>query len=270
MAYRFVSYIDESGDEGFVFPDDAPEKGSSKWFILSAIITSAPRDKELPKFGRSIREVLAMQPKALIHFADLRHDKRIYVVDQIASSWLTVSSVIINKQRIERPEVFTAERFRLYKYASRLLLERISWYCRDSVQDQTDCECRVIFEHRKHLSYDDVRSYLALLKTQAGEDAWLQVLLNDVRIHWPAIVPEKVEAAQKSQYVGLQLADCVASGIRSALEYRHGLTEHRYGKMLKPRTYKRGANFSSYGLKFFPGGLQATDPRGHWIRKHYG
>jgi hypothetical protein len=151
----------------------------------------------------------------------------------------------------------------------RLLLERVSWYCRDTAGSQNDCECRLIFEDRKYLSYDSVRSYLELLRTQATEDAWLQVLLNDVRIHWPAIVPAKVEAAQKSQYVGLQLADCAASGIRAALEYRHGMTEHRYAKTLKPRIYKRESNYTSCGLKFFPAQIEQTDARSHWLRKHY-
>jgi hypothetical protein len=47
------------------------------------------------------------------------------------------------------------------------------------------------------------------------------------------------------------------------------LPEHRYGKMLKPRIFKRGTNYKSYGLKFFPGGIEATDERGHWLRKHF-
>jgi hypothetical protein len=210
-----------------------------------------------------------MQPKAVMHFADLRHDRRVFVIDAISNSWLTVTSVIVNKRKIEKPEIFQAERFRRYKYTARLLLERISWFCRDTAQ-ANDCECRLIFEHRKNLSYDTLRAYLSTLQEQASEDVWLQMLLHDVRIHWPAIVPQNVTAAQKAQYAGLQFADCVASGTRAALEYRHGFTEHRYGKMLKPRVYKRGAKYSSYGLKFFPVGLDATDPRGHWLRKHFG
>jgi hypothetical protein len=269
MAYRFVAYIDESGDEGFVFPEGRPDRGSSRWFVISAVITPFERDKELIMLAKSIRSDLQMQPKASIHFADLRHDRRVYVVIRIANSWLTVASVIIHKTRIEHPEIFQAEAFRLYKYAARLLLERVSWFCRDTAASQEDCQCRLIFEHRKALSYEGLQEYLTILQGQAEDDAWQQLLLNDVRIHWPAIVIKKVEAAQKPQYAGLQFADCVASGTRAALEYRHGFTEHRYGKMLKPRIYERGTNYKSYGLKFFPGGIEATDERGHWLRKHF-
>lgn len=264
MPFRFVAYIDESGDEGFSF-----DTGSSEWFVVSAVITPEHHDKELIDFGRKIRSALGMQPKSIIHFSDMHHDRRVHVIDQIASSWLTVSSLIVNKRQIEKPEIFRAEPFRLYKYAARMLLERVSWFCRDNADSKNDCECRIIFEHRRRLSYDSVRAYLRTLRGNAGEDAWLQVLLHDIRIHWPAIEPDRVEAAQKAQYVGLQLADCVASGTRSALESKFGFTEHRYAKMLKPRVYKYGSKYGSYGLKFFPKGLEASDPRGHWLRKHF-
>jgi Protein of unknown function (DUF3800) len=269
MAYQFVAYIDESGDEGFIFPEGLPERSSSKWFVISAIITPIGRDKEIIALARSIRSDLQMQAKAIIHFADLRHDRRVYVVNRIASSWLTVTSVIIHKDRIEHSEIFTAEAFRLYKYAVRLLLERISWFCRDAVTNPTDCQCRLIFEHRKALSYDGLRDYLKILQGKPDDDEWHKLLLGNVTIHWPAIVIEKVEAARKAQYAGLQFADCIASGTRAALERRHGFTEHRYAKMLKPRIYKRGSNYTSYGLKFFPGAIETTDERGHWLRKHF-
>lgn len=236
---------------------------------MSAVIVPAARDKEVKFIADEIRTALGMQPREVIHFAHLKHDRRVHIINKIAKTdWLTLASVLINKERIEHPEIFSAEKFRLYKYAARLLLELISWYCRDKAAPSQECECKLIFEHRKHMSYDDLRAYLNLLKTQSQEDAWIEMLLHDVRIHWPAIVPENVGAAQKAQYAGLQLADCAASGKRAALEYRHGHTEHRYAKMLKPRIYKRG-NYSSYGLKFFPRTLAATDERGHWLRKHY-
>jgi hypothetical protein len=40
MAASFVVYIDESGDEGFVFKPDG--SGSSRWFVLGAAVTTDP------------------------------------------------------------------------------------------------------------------------------------------------------------------------------------------------------------------------------------
>lgn len=266
MPNRFVAYIDESGDDGFAFPEQDGGNGSSDWFVLSAIVTPVARDKEVIELGQSIKRELRLQ-KSILHFSKMQHPHRVYAIDRISSSWLTTISIVINKRKIEQPEVF-ADAFRLYKYTARLLLERLSWHCRDAAQ-KNDCECRLIFEHKKHLSSDDLRAYLVTLKGLPNHDPWLNVLLNNVTIHWPAIVPEQVEVAQKSDFVGLQLADCVASGTRAALERRHGFTEHRFAKMLKPRVYKYRNNYASYGLKFFPKGLEANDPRGHWLRKHF-
>jgi hypothetical protein len=213
-----------------------------------------------------------MKPKEKLHFKELSHEKRVRAFSDMAASPIRVSSVIINKRRILRQDIFTAGRFRLYYYAARLLIERISWYCRDTAQ-QTGLAsplARIIFEHRRRLSYDDLRDYLDVLRGLAQEDAWLQVLLNDIRIHWPAISRDKVEAAQKNQYSGLQLADLAASGLKCALEEtRYGFTEHRYGKLLAPITYRRNGNYTSYGLKFFPEELPPNEPKAHWVETHY-
>jgi hypothetical protein len=94
-------------------------------------------------------------------------------------------------------------------------------------------------------------------------DAWYDLLLHGIRMHWPVIANENIEAAQKAQYAGLQLADLIAGGLRTALEDSpYGRTEHRFGKTLQPITYQRGGNYLSYGLKFFPQGMDANDPRG--------
>ena len=41
MSATFVVYIDESGDEGFSFG-----KGSSEWFVLSAVVTKKAQNAE--------------------------------------------------------------------------------------------------------------------------------------------------------------------------------------------------------------------------------
>jgi hypothetical protein len=93
-------------------------------------------------------------------------------------------------------------------------------------------------------------------------DAWYDLLLHGIRMHWPVIANENIEAAQKAQYAGLQLADLIAGGLRTALEDSpYGRTEHRFGKTLQPITYQRGGNYLSYGLKFFPQSVDANDPR---------
>ncbi|MER9446804.1 DUF3800 domain-containing protein [Mesorhizobium sp. M0254] len=271
MPHSFLVYIDESGDEGFTFRP-YPNKGSSDWFVLTAVITPVYIDHEVKTTAQNIRQALGLPPKGTIHFADIAHDKRIRAFEEIASSNVTITSVIVNKREIANPAIFTAAPNRLYRYATRFLLERVSWHCRDfaNVRHLPNSEAKLIFEHRRRLSYEDLKEYLRVLQVAAHADAFLQLLINDVRIHWPAINIDILEAAQKHDYAGLQLADCAASGIRWALEEsRYGNTEHRYAKMLKPRVYSRGANYASYGMKCFPQEPEATAPNSHWLRKHY-
>ena len=52
--HAFHAYIDESGDEGFVFRD-YPGRASSEWFVLSACIV---RVRNLPIIARQIRATL--------------------------------------------------------------------------------------------------------------------------------------------------------------------------------------------------------------------
>ncbi|MEF2549684.1 DUF3800 domain-containing protein [Aurantimonas sp. E1-2-R+4] len=270
MAHSFTVYIDESGDEGFTFRD-YPNKGSTDWFVLSAIITPSYRDHEIRTIAANMRRAIGLPEKGLIHFKDLSHEKRVRAVGDIAASHVAITSILVNKREINQPHVFTAQPFRLYFYAARLLIERLSWYCRDYARDNRleNPEARIIFEHRKRLSYDKLRNYLRTLHVANQADEYLQLLTRDVRVHWPAINIGKIEAAQKHDYAGLQIADCVASGLRWALEKnQYGNTEHRFAKMFLHRTY-RHTKYTSYGLKFFPHGPDDAEECSHWIKKHY-
>ena len=47
MKPSFLAYIDESGDEGFVFNEDG--SGSSRWFVLSAAVIRQVNDLQMVK-----------------------------------------------------------------------------------------------------------------------------------------------------------------------------------------------------------------------------
>ena len=103
-------------------------------------------------------------------------------------------SVLIHKPSITEPEIFQSEPFRLYRYATRLLVERVSWLCRDTRKDnEGDGSCELIFSNRSAMSYEDLRNYLLHLKDKPGTDA---------RIDWNAIKPEQVRAVNHDQLAG--------------------------------------------------------------------
>lgn len=269
MTHGFTVFVDESGCEGFVFRDP-PDKGSSDWFVVSAVVTFTTQQDRVLALADKIRSTTGIKPKGLIHFADMPHERRVRAYHEVRQENLRFVSVIINKRAIKRPEIFTAQRGRLYYYAVRLLLERVSWLCRDTAKKlSANNNAKVIFEHRKRLKHDDLVSYLNLLQNLTDDEFWIATSSSDIRIDWNVISPSRVETAAKRQYAGLQIADLAASGLRASLETnKYGNTEHRYAKLLVPQIYKRSGNFTSYGLKFFPSIPSEENDYMHWVYKH--
>jgi hypothetical protein len=270
----FTVFVDESGCEGFTFRD-YPDKGSSDWFIVSAVVTMTSKQSDVRKLVEDIRTNLKMEAKALLHWSDLSHERRVRAYSDLSKANIRFVSVLVNKRKIRDVVTFKLGRGRLYYYAVRLLLERVSWLCRDTAKKHSlpSPKAKVIFEHKKRLKHQDMVDYVTLLQNIGPQDGWIAAKQEDVRIEWDVIDPSRMETAQKRQYAGLQIADLVASGNRAALEASpYGLTEHRYAKMLLEKTYclesKGKKNFSSYGLKFFPTCPPLGHDGMHWFDKH--
>jgi hypothetical protein len=244
MTASFTAYIDESGDEGFVFQPE--ERGSSRWLVLSAVVFRKSNDLQAVQIMREARALLKKEPKRALHFRELRHEQRVPYVRLIGLATLRTVSVLIHKPSIKEPERFQSESFRLYRYASRLLLERVSWLCRDHHKEgEGDGTVEITFSNRSAMSYDDLRNYLGHLRDTS--DA------ADVRVDWSVVRPEQVKAINHDQLAGLQIADAVASGIYFAANLNpYGEAEDRYLRLLAPTIYCRKKTVQGYGLKFWP------------------
>ena len=93
----FVTYIDESGDEGFVFNPDGT--GSSRWFVLSAVVTRRINDLQMVECLREARKVLGKGPKTPLHFADLRHEQRVPYIRRVGNLDTAQSTLRSTNQR---------------------------------------------------------------------------------------------------------------------------------------------------------------------------
>lgn len=249
----FRVYIDESGDEGFVFKDRG--RGSSRWLVLSAVVTRRENDAVVVKLMDDVRELLERPRRQQLHFVNLAHAQRIAYAREIGKTRLRTVSVMIHKPSIVDPEVFQAQKHQLYRYACRLLLERVSWLCRDSrIRERGDGTAEIIFSNRGQMSYNDLRDYLRRLRDNPR-----------VNIEWSAIDPDQVRAVQHSQMAGLQVADAVASSAFAAINpNQFGDTESRYLTHLLPVAYRHEHRLLGYGLKFWPGDivtLQTENPQ---------
>jgi len=128
--HAFHAYIDESGDEGFIFKDP-PERASSEWFVISACVVRAVN---MPAIARQIHETLDQIEvnKRIAHFSRLPHEAKVAFADCIGSKSIKTISICANKRVLQTTYTHTlGSKRRLYFYLTRYLLERISWIARD-------------------------------------------------------------------------------------------------------------------------------------------
>ena len=243
MTASFVAYVDESGDEGFKFLPN--EQGSSRWFVLSAMVIRSENDLQVVQLARQARELLKKDAKKALHFRHLKHEQRVPLARLIGNAPVRTVSVMVHKPSISEPEVFQHQAHALYHYATRLLVERVSWLCRDHHRTgQGDGTVEMIFSNRSAMSYDDLRGYLNKLKTgQAG---------SDVRVDWSVVDPQRIRAVNHDQMAGLQLADAVASGVFFSVHRNpYGECEDRYLRLMGKTIYRNKGTADGYGLKLW-------------------
>lgn len=262
MVASFVAYIDESGDDGLRF-----RSGSTEWLVLSAVITARASDLETVKLVDTFRNDFGMHSKKPIHFRKLGSLERSNLISRIAKANLSVVSIIIHKPSLQRPEQFR-ERNRLYFYGVRLLLERVSWYCRDHHSLAMDGDGSVVltFSQRKDLSYREIGRYLGKVGTTSAN--------GQPSIDLAIVRPEQIEVYSHGRRLGLQIADAVASGTFCAVRsLEDGLWCRDYIEGLKPVVYHRRGKYLGYGLKFFPNdvtSLLTAEHRFRWVQAAYG
>ncbi len=260
----FVTYIDESGDEGFTFHPDG--SGSSRWFFLSAAIIRKSNDLKMVSCLKEVRQLLGKKPKNDLHFQNLKHEQRVPYIRKVSELPIRTATVAIFKPAITEPEKFQSQKYLLYRYATRLLLERVSWLCRDHYNpDEGDGYSDIIFSNRSNMSYDEIRDYLRKLLKKSDPDSILH------QLHPGAIDPKRISSIEHSKRAGLQVADAVASGLHWAVKVnRYGETETRYLELLKKTLYQHRNQTLGYGIKLWPADFQEIKEKAPEVKNFEG
>jgi hypothetical protein len=245
MTHSFLAFIDESGDDGLdKFREPGAGGGSSSWLILSACLFRQVYKLDAVNWRDEISAKMPEKKSRTLHFAELNHNQRVVAAQTIATKPLRAMSVLAAKKPI--PSGIYREKNQLYFYMTRYLIERLSWLCRDlrPLVPEGDGRVAITFSRRGGMSYNSFREYLHRMK--ASNDA-------DVKIHWPVIDIDAVDAKDHSSSASLQLVDAIASSFACAVEPNiYGNCELRYAEILKPITYHRKGNYLSYGVKLVP------------------
>ena len=245
MTHTFHAFIDESGDDGLIkFREPLGRGGASKWLVISALVYRAVHSLDAVSWRDEINSMMPERPSRILHFADLNHGQKLAAARTLGEKPVRVASVLAYKPTI--PDGVYCEKNQLYFYLTRFLIERVSWMCRDlrPRSPEGDGTVKITFSRRGGMSYSSFREYLKRLKRADDQD---------IRIHWPVVDFDNVDASDHSRSASLQLADIVASAFSSGVEAdRYGNREARYSEHLRDITYSHYGRYLSYGVKFFP------------------
>jgi hypothetical protein len=200
------------------------------------------------------------------HFREAAHDERIAFMDALRWSGFSVITVITHKPSISEDAAIRNESHLLFRFTSKLLIERISWLCDENRMPGASPVARLVFSERGSLTTDRVTRHLARLRAKTGRTR----IERGHDIRWNVIDPAWVEVASHASMPALHVADAAASSVEKAIEYsRYGTTEHRYVKIWRDQYYRRYGRCMSYGIKVYPN-LPFSDPfeadRFHWMR----
>ncbi len=248
MTSSFRAYVDESGDEGFQFRKFSSEQASSDWFVLAAVVTRKKTDTKRVKVVDQMRQELQFHPRKNIHWKNLKHPQKVRYAQIIAALQARIIAVCVHMPSLLEPEIFQ-ERYLLYFYAVRYLIERISWLARDRHNPAKwggDGTVQLIFSNRQGMSYNEMRDYLRRLEMQ-------KQMGKDIRIEFDKIPIDKLGTQTPGRSMGLQLSDAVAGAFFNAIERdKFGNTEPRYLRTIIPILYRHNNRCKGYGLKIVP------------------
>lgn len=244
VTENYNVYIDEAGDEGFKFECNSG-RGSSKFFVLSAIIVKKELDQQLASIVNELKKILKYQQKdilAPLHFCKMSHDKRKVCVNYLEKfKDFTTISVVFQKEILKEPLKVKSV---LYNYACKILLEKVTIFLKSK-----KAKANFIFEHRRNTHYDELTTYMHKV------------------IDYRRYVLD-IKSLTKSQSKCLQLADIIASSTYQAFEpnqYDGDVEPSYYMKLIKNIFVYKGKCLG-YGLKIFPSNTDIIEQdKYNWI-----
>lgn len=225
---QFYAYIDESGDEG------TGGKGT-KWFVVTALIASQEEATALGHAYHRIKQRISLNIDKVLHWAELNHLRKKAVIEELANNSFSICSVLVDTQH--QDIVNTSLKLgggRLYFYAFRQLVERITWYC-----DDKGYKVRLYPENKAGIKYEELNGYLNYIQSQP-----------ECQIRKGCILGVQPKAKPQSNL--LQLADCVCGAVHNAVEFKYGVIEDSYLLTVKDKLYRRSGKVFGYGIKFMP------------------
>lgn len=275
--YRYVAYIDRSGDDGLKAVKPLTVPGSSEWLVLSAVVIRAENQSKVPGWIEDILKGFKSRQAKTVHFSKLGHKSKLLACQKLAGLDARLFVIASNKKNMQGYINPDAEKIPsqcwFYCWMTRVLLERVTRFVllRSMSEYSEPQTVRLEFSARGGLRYSQMEAYYE----------WLKLKRQNPFLPWGKLCWEVLDRRQMHVYPhwdreGLQLADIAASAFFKACDkYDTGGCDPQYAKLLEPRMgrdfHKNDVKIAGYGLKLLPNMANAKlDPDQAAIFKHYG
>ena len=216
-------YIDESGDLGC--------GTGTKWFVITAVIVDKTEERQIRQTMNTIRHRLNVQEIHLRRISD--YYKRAYVVRELNNENFTYINVIADTDKLDRSKISSSTT--AYNYLCRMLLERVSWFLRDT-ERKADIVLSARGTSRDRELIEYIKGKLIPYKDNQIEQR----------------VFGKITAKSANSWDMLQLADVSATTTFLANEVNGwGFRTPCFFRVLRKHLYKYGNRIMSYGMKYF-------------------
>ena len=230
-------YIDEAGDLGI--------NRGTKWFILTAVIVDKKDEPEIRTRMTAIKSKLNIHEIHLRKTADFM--KRAVIVRDLAEMPFTYMNIIVDTSKFDVSKI--PDPMIAYNYVCKYLLQRASWFLRDSSKTAD-----IVLSARSTSRDGELIEYIRtkLLPFQAnGIDANLF---------------EKISAKTAASWDLLQLADVCATSTFLAYEINGwGFCTPCYMSALSKHIYSKNGRIDTYGIKYF---INDMRPNMDELREH--
>lgn len=260
----FTAYIDESGCDGFDF-----EGGSTDFLVIGAVIC---RTSKLAQYPEAVSGARGHCKKAdhwtFGSFKDLKNSQsqRWILAKQFSATKCQVVAVAVHKPTLTEAG-WEANKDDLYFQASKFLVERISWACRDAhaVLPEEDARVNIVFSKKGNLRFEVFAEYMRTLKCDPQK--------YSTNADWNHLDPDLVTSEQHDNSNPHHLAaDHFAAAVGVAINHAHkphNMFDDRYARVWADRFYRANGNVMGNGFKVWPNDgytVLRKEPRGQWLK----
>ena len=232
-------YIDEAGDLGVC--------RGTQWFVLSAVIVDKADEPKLRTKLFSIKSRLNVKDVHLRKITDFY--KRGFIVKELNDEDFIYINIIADTNKFDRAKISSSAV--AYNFLCRMLLERASWFLRD-----TNRIADIVLSARGTSRDGELIEYI---KEKLIPYEQNQIVKN---------VFDKVCAKSASTWDMLQLADvCATTMFLSHEKSGWGFCTPCYSRVLKKHLYSYNNRWDSYGIKYFTQDMKpnANELKCNWI-----